>query len=97
MVWADGNSGSVEDSDTERRYHASVLLRHLKSQIRFFTALPAFVIAQEREERTGMVSNIIVPCVAVSKPDVQVQVYCGVSDRSLHQVFAHRPDNPASR
>ena len=27
-VWADGNGGSVEDSDTERRYYASVLLRH---------------------------------------------------------------------
>jgi len=49
-VWADGNGGSVEDSDTERRYYASVLLRHSKSSDKVLYHSPRPVLSPKRAE-----------------------------------------------
>ena len=58
-IWADGNGGSVEDSDTERRYHASVLLRHLKSPDKVLDcSLRPVLSPKSAEDRIGMVNNI---------------------------------------
>lgn len=58
-IWADGNGGSVEDFDTERRYHASVLLRHLKSPDKVLDcSLRPVLSPKSAEDRIGMVNNI---------------------------------------
>ena len=60
-VWADGNGGSVEDSDTERRYHASVLLRHLKSPDKVLDcSLRPVLSPKSAGERNGMMTLFII-------------------------------------
>jgi len=58
-AWAEGNGRSVEDSDTERRYHTSVLLRHEISLDKVLYHSPRSVLSLKSvEERIRMVNNI---------------------------------------
>jgi hypothetical protein len=60
-IWADGNGECVKDFDTERRYHASVLLRHLRSPDKVLDcAIQTVLSPKSAAERIGMMTLFII-------------------------------------